>query len=119
VVIDTDLHPETLLVTCHNIVSQWHKDTIAATRQYAGLAANWTASYNLQDRNLSKIDVLQLMSSDSSSLRFVPNNILEDWRSALKKHRVATRNDFGSFTVVVFKKRRVSVTYLFYFVPLL
>ena len=68
VVIDTDLHPETLLVTCHNIVSQWHKDTIAATRQYAGLDATWTASYNLQDRNLSKIDVLQLMSSDSSIL---------------------------------------------------
>ena len=99
VVIDTDLHPETLLMTCHNIVSQWHKDSIAATRQYAGLDANWTASYNLQDRNLSKIDVLQLMSSDSSSLRFVPNNILEDWRSELKRHREA---DNGNDSVDTF-----------------
>jgi len=73
-----------------------------ALPRHDNMPAGWTTSYNLQDPNLSKIDVLQLMSSDSSSLRFVPNNILEDWQSELKRHKgkdnsndsIDTLNDF-------------------------
>jgi len=31
-VIDPDVHPETLISTCHNIVSRWHRDTMTASQ---------------------------------------------------------------------------------------
>jgi hypothetical protein len=99
IAINPDLHLETLVMTYHNIVSLWHKNGIATARRYAGLNVNWTASHDLQDR---KLNVSQLMSSGSSNLRFVPNDILEDWRSDLKRRRetnnitnsIDTFNDF-------------------------
>jgi hypothetical protein len=55
-VIDPDLHPGTLVTTCHNIiVSLWHKDGTATTQQYDGLNVHWTSSYDLQDHSSSSI----------------------------------------------------------------
>jgi hypothetical protein len=87
VVIDPDVHPENLIATCHNIVSAWHKDGVATSQQYAGLnmIMDWTPSYHLEDHNLSPVNILQQVSSDSSGLRFVSDDTLQDWQSELKK----------------------------------
>ena len=71
VVIDPDVHPETLISTCHNVVSAWHRDGVAASQQYAVLNMNWTPSYHLQDHNLLPVNILKHVSSESSGLCFV------------------------------------------------
>ena len=86
-VIGPDVHPETLISTCHNIVSRWHKDTVTASQRYAGLNTDWSPSYDLEDHNLSPVNILQHVSSESSGLRFIPDETIQDWQAELKKTR--------------------------------
>ena len=99
IVIDPDVHPETLISTCHNVVSAWHKDGVAASRQYAGLNVDWSPSYDLQDHNLSPLNILEQVSSESSGLRFVPDDTLQDWQSELKRTRGMNNADNADDTV--------------------
>jgi len=51
------------------------------------LNTDWSPSYDLQDHNLSPVNILQHVSSESSGLRFVPDDTIQDWQAELKRTR--------------------------------
>ena len=81
--LESILRPETLVMACHSILSVWHKDGFSMTQQFPVLNVAWPFSTDLEDFNLSALDTSQLLSSNSSRLQLVTENVMQQWEAQL------------------------------------
>lgn len=60
---------ETLVMTCHNIISQWHEQELTIAQQFPAFKTPWSYCADLQEHNLSSLDISSFPSYESSGLR--------------------------------------------------
>ena len=75
---------ETLIMTCHNIVTLWHRDGLTTAQRFPALKVDWSPCYDLQNSNLFPLDIFRQTSRGSSGLQLVADNIVKGWQSRLK-----------------------------------
>jgi Helitron helicase-like domain at N-terminus/PIF1-like helicase len=81
--LESILRPETLVMACHSILSVWRKDGFSITQQFPMLNVPWPFSVDLKEFNLSALDTPRLLSSSSSRLQLVTDNVMRQWEAQL------------------------------------
>jgi hypothetical protein len=75
---------ETLIMTCHNIVTLWHRVGLTTAQRFPALKVDWSPCYDLQNSNLLPLDIFRQTSRGPSGLQLVADNIVQGWQSRLK-----------------------------------
>jgi len=89
------IRSETLIMTCHNIVMSWHRAGLSIAPRFPALKLEWSPCHDLQNRNLSPLDIFRPSSRGSSGLQLVADNILQEWQLRLKAPPSNSDEDFS------------------------
>jgi PIF1-like helicase len=78
---NTSFSKETLLMACHHIMSTWYNKDLMVAQTFGNLRVDWSHPAHLKEQNLTSTD---LSAYPSSEIRFLPEQILQQWERQLK-----------------------------------
>jgi hypothetical protein len=81
---------ETLIMTCHQIISSWHKDIALTGSKFPALKITWNHSAHLQNSNLLPIDMTHTSFHNSGQFYNTPPTILQQWEQIINDKSSST-----------------------------